>query len=141
MKKVRKIRKISKIKKVRKKRLYIPRTKDEVGTSKFEKNFGLFLQRLGLEIETQFNIGYKFYDFKIKNKNIIIEADGDFYHKNPETHGDYPATAMQRKNMKNDIFKNKLAEANGYRLLRIWESDFNKKKIETTQKILKFINE
>lgn len=141
MKKLRKIRKISKIRKIRKKRVYTPRTKDDIGTSRAEYMFGLYLQRLGIEVEEQHQIGYKFFDFKIKGKNILIEFDGSFYHYDPSTCGDKPANAMQRRNMKNDIYKNKLAEANGYRLLRIWENDFNKKKIETTEKIMKFINE
>lgn len=141
MKKVRKVRKISKIRKIRKKKVYVPRTKNDIGTSNAEYEFGLFLQRLGIEIEEQFQIAYKFYDFKIKGKNIICEFDGDYYHYNPEICGHKPANAMQRKNIKNDKYKTALAEGNGFRLLRIWENDFNTKKISTAEKILKFINE
>lgn len=135
LKKIRKIKKIKKVKKLNKFKKFEPTI------SKIEVIFGDFLKKLGLEIEPQFRIGYKFFDFKIKDKNIILEFDGDFYHRNPETQGHYPANAMQRKNMKNDKYKTALAEGNGFRLLRIWENDFNTKKISTAEKILKFINE
>ena len=140
MGKVRKIKKLSKLKKVRRKRVKIPRTKENVGTSKVEKEFGLFLTKFGIEIEEQHQIGYRFFDFKIKDKKILLEFDGDFYHYNKDTQEGLP-NSMQRRNMRNDKMKDKLAEANGYRLLRIWENDYRKKKQEVIDKVLKFINE
>lgn len=141
MGKVKKVRRVQKIRRIKKAKTFTPRTKNEIGSSKIEKIFGLVLSKFGVELEEQFQIGYKYYDFKVKDKNILLEFDGDWFHKNPKTHGDYPANAMQRKNMKNDKIKNTLAEANGYRLIRIWEDDFRNRKHEVIDLVLKFINE
>lgn len=128
MKKVRKVRKVSKIRKIRKKKVYVPRTKNDIGTSKAECNFGLFLQRLGIEVETQFQIAYKYYDFKVKDKNIFIEFHGTYYHCQPKFYPNGPINNIQRKNVKNDKYKNTLAESNGFRIIYCWEDDFNNHK-------------
>lgn len=138
---LKKVKKVQKVRKIRKAKTFVPRTKSEVGSSRIEKMFGLVLSKFGIELEEQHQIGFKFFDFKVKDKNILIEFDGDFWHKNPKTEGDYPANAMQRKNMKNDKLKNTLAEANGFRLIRVWENDFKTKKQEVIDRVLKFINE
>ena len=138
IKKVKKIKKLKPIKPIKGKPLL---DKNKITSSKIEKIFGVFLKRLGIEIEEQFQIGYKFYDFKVKGKNILIEFDGDFYHCNPEVFKEGPETKMQALNIKNDLYKEKLAKANGYKLLRIWESDFKKKPKEVEKYILKECNE
>lgn len=73
MKIVRKVRKISKVRKIRKKKVYVPRTKEDVGTSKAEYEFGLFLKRLGIEIEEQFQIAYKLSINSIFKSKILNE--------------------------------------------------------------------
>lgn len=137
---MRKIGKVRRIKKIRKKKTYVSRKKEDVGTSKIEKEFGFFLSRFGIALEEQHQIGYRFFDFKVKDKNILIEFQGDFWHYNPETQKNLP-NAMQRKNMKNDKLKRTLAESNSFRLLYIWENDYRYKKQEVIDKVLKFINE
>ena len=80
MTKVKKIKKpkskLPKIHKIRKKRA--PRTAKTVGSSMAEKDFKKFLNSIGIEVEEQFQILYKFYDFIVKGMNLIIEFDGDF---------------------------------------------------------------
>ena len=138
-KKVKKLTKLRKIKKIRK-GVNI-RTKETVGSSKLEKEFALFLKRIGIDFETQYQVGYKFYDFKVKGKNILIELDGDFYHGNPEIFTEGPINKIQIDARKNDLFKDKLAKGNGFKLIRIWENDYKKKKSEVVERILKVINE
>lgn len=135
MKKVKKIRKIKKIKKIKRIKTFVPRTKEDITVSKVEKQFGCFLTKFGIELDSQFRIAYKFYDFKVKDKNILLELDGDFYHYNPKTQGGKPANSMQRKNMKNDKIKNALAVVNGYKLLRFWEDDFKNNKHMIIEKL------
>lgn len=85
----------------------------------------------GIKFETQYDLyysgsKYKTYDFYLKDFNLLIEADGDYWHGNPKKYkmGDLNETQMINK--KNDIFKNKLAKENGFKLLRYWEEDIKR---------------
>lgn len=71
---------------------------------------------------TQNNI-CKSYDFKIKNKPIIIEVDGDYWHGGPGVKKHFYNVKTTKEN---DSIKDKLAIDNGYKLYRFWESDIKK---------------
>jgi very-short-patch-repair endonuclease len=116
------MRKLRRIKKLR-----TPRKRKIIGTSKIEKEFGLFLRRLGVDVEEQHQIGYRYYDFKVKGQKILIEFDGDFYHCNPEIY-DKPINQMQKDAIDNDTFKDLLAASRGYIVIRVWENDYKNKK-------------
>jgi len=79
----------------------------------------------------------KSYDFKIKGKPIIIEIDGDYWHGGP-------GAKLYWKNIetvkKNDLFKNKLAESKGYKVLRFWESEIKKEPEKVIKKLLNEIS-
>lgn len=77
---------------------------------KFKKSFYIYLN----EKE------YKIYDFYLPEYNMLIEADGDYWHGNPI----YFTTLneIQVINMNNDKIKNELAIQEGYLLLRFWEN-------------------
>jgi len=64
----------------------------------------------------------KSYDFKIKDKPILIEIDGDYWHGGPGV-SKYHYNINETK--VNDQFKNELAKNNGYMLIRFWESEIN----------------
>lgn len=87
-------------------------------SSKLEGHFATkFLRPLGIKYQRQYKIGTKFYDFCIPSLGILIEVDGDFWHGNIKT----GYTVFNRRiyeSRKNDAFKNGLAKAYGYRLLR-----------------------
>lgn len=137
--KVRKVKKVKKVKRVKGKPIL---KKGDITTSKGELIFEAWLRAIGVQVEAQFQLGYKFYDFKVKDENVLIEYDGDFYHCNPKLYPNGPESKMQAMNVKNDEYKNKLARSNGYKLFRIWESDFKEgNKTEIKERILKFINE
>lgn len=92
--------------------------------NKLEEKFSNLLNELNIEYYFQFFINYKgickSYDFKIKNKNIIIEVDGDYWHGNPQISNHF----FNMKEVKqNDILKEELAKKKGYQLIRFWESD------------------
>ena len=137
MAKVTKIRKIKKVRSVKPKRSKPKRTSADITVSKAELFFGIFCKRIGIELEEQFQIGYKFYDFKVKGKNILVEFDGSYYHGDPKLFEKSELNSMQKKNMRNDKFKDKLAAANGYKLIRIWENDFNSNPNEVKERLLK----
>ena len=78
------------------------------------------------------NHKYKTYDFFIPEKNILIEADGDYWHGNPQIF--HNPNKTQKNAISNDLFKNKLADENNLKLFRYWEneiylSDFKNKLI------------
>jgi hypothetical protein len=82
------------------------------------------LDRLGLKYTYQFFIHdgelCRSYDFKLKRRPIIIEADGDYWHGNPNTEHHCPSVNDIQEN---DKLKEKMAEARGYKVIRFWESD------------------
>ena len=104
--------------------------------NKLEKKVADMLDMSGLKYYFQFFIVKngicKSYDFKIKHKNLILEIDGDYWHGGPSKK-QYCKSVDQVK--ENDKEKEKLAAANGYTLLRFWESDFKK----DPQKVMKTI--
>jgi hypothetical protein len=62
----------------------------------------------------------KSYDFKIKNTNILLEIDGDYWHGGPGVKKHFYKLEEIKQN---DLIKNQLAEDNGFSLIRIWESN------------------
>jgi very-short-patch-repair endonuclease len=65
----------------------------------------------------------KSYDFKLKDSNLIIEIDGDFWHGNCSSKVKFD---NYEEVQKNDQLKSSLAAENGYKLIRLWESDIKK---------------
>jgi hypothetical protein len=83
---------------------------------------------------------YKEYDFYLTDKNILIEADGDYWHANPKIFSKDTLNETQIKNITNDEYKNNLANDKKITLLRFWESDiikpnFRQRLIQEIQKI------
>lgn len=65
----------------------------------------------------------KSYDFKIKDKPLIIEVDGDFWHGNPLKPNHYDKVNDIREN---DKLKDEMAHKQGIRVIRLWETDIKK---------------
>ena len=71
------------------------------------------LTRRGIEYVEQYNVGNRYVaDFFLPVFNIIIECDGDYWHRRPETKA-------------RDKRKNAYIRACGYSLYRFWESEIN----------------
>lgn len=97
--------------------------------SKLEKSFEEWLNSIGLKKDVDYKVQlmlhdeitgtYKFYDFYIFNKNLIIEIDGTYWHN---------------RNKENDKFKTLLAEREGYKLIRITDVDIKNNLHETKYK-------
>jgi very-short-patch-repair endonuclease len=139
MAKLRKIKPIKPLKRKRKKRVL---TKKDIPSSKIEKEFMKWLkEELHLSVEDQFQIAYKWYDFRIRTTKILIEFDGDYYHCNPEVYPDGPVDRLQKKAILNDKYKTALAESEGYTVIRVWEKDFKKNKGEVKKKILQEVKD
>jgi G:T-mismatch repair DNA endonuclease (very short patch repair protein) len=95
--------------------------------NKFEETVAKLLTENGYKYTFQFFITKddrcKSYDFKIKGKPIIIEADGDFWHGNPDTKYHWKDSDAV---IENDILKESMAKERGYNIIRVWESEFKK---------------
>ena len=98
-------------------------------------------------------IHWKFYDFLLKDFNILIEVNGDFWHANPNKFkaDDIIFRPHFRKNREPiltpitakdiweiDEFKRKIAEVNNFTVFYLWESDIRKM---TNEEIFKKIKD
>jgi len=94
-----------------------------------EKLMAEYLDELNLKYETEYPLDNFHYDFYIKELNLLIEVDGDYWHGNPKFFNELDN--IQRKNNGLDKVKNSVARQHDIRLIRFWEDDIknNKHKI------------
>lgn len=85
-----------------------------------EKTVASILNKLGIEFTEQFALEDRRYDFYIPANKLLIEVDGTYWHC--KYNRDKP-NVVQQKNMKNDLYKNQLAEDHGFEILRLWEDE------------------
>jgi very-short-patch-repair endonuclease len=107
--------------------------------TKPEREMNQILEELKVEFEPQKVVGFKIYDFYVPQANLLIEVDGDYFHANPEVYTEGSLNSMQKRNVKNDEFKDTLANGRGYKLTRVWESDLANKYEEVKNSIKKQI--
>ena len=105
----------------------------KVVNNKLEQLFRSILDTYEIDYIQSFNSGRFVYDFYIPSRNILIEVDGDFYHSNPIKYPNGPIYETQIHNSKNDQIKNEWAKANGYTLLRFWESDIQNNRLQVVK--------
>lgn len=97
----------------------------------FTKPYGLWAHSLN---------SYVIYD--IKHGDCVIEFNGDYWHCNPKL---YESTdVIRNKKTANEIWekdrkKNQVVIDKGLRLLVVWESEFKKNKIETIERVIKWM--
>jgi very-short-patch-repair endonuclease len=102
-------------------------SKQEYGTSSLEEKFAReFLDKLGVSYIYQFKaeaIG-RYFDFRVVPGGPIIEVDGDYWHGYNILYENMDA--IQKKNYRVDIEKNRWCLSNGIPIIRIWEHDIHK---------------
>jgi len=90
---------------------------------------------------------YKVYDFLVElgsSVKVLIEAHGDYYHYYGYYFEDSPiekGTYVQKKNVRNDKIKIRIAKQRGIPLLIIWEKDIKKGKPMISQILLDFFKQ
>lgn len=109
--------------------------------SKLEQKIINWLIEDGYEVTQQFPLGNFFYDGHIKNTNVLIEVNGDYWHCNPEIYKDGPINDLQKMAIKRDFAKKAHSKKMGYYQITIWESDVYKKPNEIREWILRKIKE
>lgn len=86
--------------------------------TKLEIEVEKILKRFNAKYIFNYRIENKFFDFKIDNLNVLIEVDGEYWHNKDVV-------------VKNDIYKNNLAEKHCFKIYRIKESELkNIKNVE-----------
>lgn len=93
--------------------------------NKLEKFVSYILDTNNIKYDYQYFIKTKdgickSYDFKIKDSNILLEIDGDYWHGGPNLNKHFYKLEEVKQN---DLLKDKLAYDKGFKLLRFWESD------------------
>lgn len=111
--------------------------------TKLEIKFQNILESLdyieNIDFKYQYQVSSGIFYFIFFNNNILIEIDGDFHHCNPNTKHAIPIYPIQIKTVGNDIRKNKIADINGYKLLRFWETDINNNPDTVIETLKKYI--
>jgi very-short-patch-repair endonuclease len=110
-----------------------------------EKKFEDIIEFLKVSCEYSFILNGKYqYDYRIFNKKILIEIDGDYWHGNPKFYSEFPEenkrtlNEIQKKKIEKDLCKMEYAIHNGWKLIRFWEYDI---KNNPEQIIERFRNE
>ncbi|MFW6122446.1 MAG: hypothetical protein ACOC80_16315 [Petrotogales bacterium] len=87
-------------------------------------------EKLSLQLEPEFYVKGFFCDALIKNTNLIIEFFGDMYHCNPENFDDPKQycswiNRTVEEQWKRDEKRTAALLRNGYRVIIVWEKDWN----------------
>lgn len=86
-----------------------------------EREFKKLMKELKITIIPQKIVGQKIYDFYEPKTNTLFETDGNYWHGDKNIYEEL--SPMQKRNIKNDSYKNVLAKGLGYNIERIWESE------------------
>jgi len=87
--------------------------------SKPELKVREMLKSLGVPFIASYPLENKIFDIFIPSKNLLIEIDGIYWPGRNKEH----LNDIQKKNIKNDQIKTRLAEKCGYTLIRVWEDE------------------
>jgi len=92
--------------------------KPRLNFTSLERKYYYMLKQLNIYYIPQYPLGGRYYDAYLPDYNILFEFDGSFWHPKDRTAIKYE---FQQKNMSTDIKKNKIAQDNGYKIIRIRE--------------------
>ena len=88
------------------------------------------LKEMNIEFETEYPIENRIYDFKIKDKNILIEVNGSYWHCDPRLYKeDYINKKIgysAKEVWEYDYLKTQLAQKYGHKIITVWELDINR---------------
>lgn len=98
------------------------RNKKETYIEKFVR---VSLEQLNISFLPNHPIGYYVVDFYIPHNNLVIEANGDYWHWNPEVYEEKTPPEKLKKNIRRDKAKISYLSNRHYNLLTLWEKDIN----------------
>jgi len=82
-----------------------------------------WLQEMGIDFQTQVQMGRWIADFYIPSLSVVVECDGDYWHCNPVRYDAASANSVQKKNMDRDRRKDAFLGGRGIRVVHLWERD------------------
>ena len=94
--------------------------KPRLNFTNLERKYYLMLKDLNVFYVAQYPMGGRYYDAFLPDQNILLEFDGSFWHKEKLEDCKYD---FQKKNMKVDKLKNKMAKEKGMKIIRIKENE------------------
>lgn len=103
-----------------------------------EKDVQNKLQELGVEMKYSVIFCQKQFDFGNKERKILLEVQGDYWHGNPKIYTEL--NDIQKANIEKDKYKFELAQKHGCQLFYIWESDFRNKDYSVLIEIKKLLD-
>jgi very-short-patch-repair endonuclease len=106
--------------------------------SKLNKFLEEKMNSIGLFPVREYPLGPYAVDFCFVDEKLVIEADGDFWHANPEflkEKGRTELYSMQKRTITLDKAKNTYLKNHGWKLLRFWERDIKSNPEECLRKI------
>jgi len=121
----------------------IQRLKDNkipFSNTKIEKKIAKELTKRSFPFIHRYPIDKKFVcDFALPIFNIIIEADGDYWHANSKIYDKENLDLRQKRNLQRDIFKDKYLKKKGWKIFRFFESEINESVKKCVNKVQKEI--
>lgn len=85
------------------------------------------LESIGINFRVQEKIAFWAVDFYLPEQKLVIEANGDYWHANPELYKPNELNEKQQERIRNDHFKIHGLQYRGYQVLVLWENDINKR--------------
>ena len=61
--------------------------------------------------------------FYLKDLNLLIEVQCDYWHANSDVYRNTELTEVQKSNVQRDVDKKKVALENSYKIVYLWEKD------------------
>jgi len=99
------------------------------------------LEELEVLYKEQAIIGYYMVDFLLPDQNVVVQADGDFWHAHPDKYEDKDLYDLQKTNRWRDSACNKYLRNKDYIVIRFWESDLENNRDECKQELVPYIGD
>lgn len=94
--------------------------KPKLNFTSLEQKYYYMLKQLNVYYIPQYPLGGRYYDAFLPDQNILMEFDGAFWHPKTKEDAKY---GFQKKSMRVDELKNKIAKEKGYKIIRIREDE------------------
>lgn len=91
--------------------------------NKLEQAIASWLDKQDIKYQQQFRLGRFVFDFYIPDRNLLIEAQGRFWHADPRFYDPGRLSPIQRRNVQNDVKKAIYALRRGFAIAYFWEDD------------------
>lgn len=113
-----------------------------VQSTKIEKIMEEELKRRDIDFVTHYSIlNICQPDIVLPEYKLAIQCDGDWWHANTEIYKHRSLSKIQKNNIKRDRCQDSLLRANGWHVMRFWESEIKENVSGCGDKIEKFLKE